>query len=135
MRIEINEKLKSRVENLAHKYGLGLVLLFGSQAKGEARKDSDVDIAILAPKKLPEQDMVYLNFEFTNILPTDRVDLVDIHGAPPLLMKQIADSAKVIYQRTSQEYPNFLVYTDRLYAEAKPLFDMRRARIIQNINS
>jgi len=137
MQIGINEKLKGRVEKLAHKYGLSLVLIFGSQAREETKRESDIDIAILASKKLSEKDMVYLNFEFTNILPIDRVDLVDIHGAPPLLMKQIADSAKVVYQKTSGEYPGFLIYADRLYREARPLFDLRRARIfstVKNIN-
>ena len=135
MQIEINEKLKERVAKLSQKYWLRLVLLFGSQAKGEARKNSDIVIAILAEKRFPEEVMIYLNFEFTNILPIDKVDLVDIHGAPPLLMKQIFDSAKIIYQKTPDEYPKFLIYAMRLYKEAKPLFDLRRERInsiIQN---
>lgn len=137
MQVEINEKLKERVAKLAEKYGLRLVLLFGSQAKREARKDSDIDIAILAPRRLLEQDMIYLNYEFTNIFPIDKIDLVDLHGAPPLLMKQISDSTEIIYSMNSYDFINFQIYAARLYAEAQPLFDLRRKRIssiIQNIN-
>lgn len=136
MQVEINEKLKSRVAQLAEKYGLRLVLLFGSQAKGEAKKGSDIDIAILAPRRLSEQDMMYLNYEFTNILPIDKIDLVDLHGAPPLLMKQIADSAKILYSINYYDFPAFQIYASRLYAEARSLFDLRRRRIssiIRNI--
>lgn len=137
MQIQIDEKLKDRVSKLADKYGLRLVLLFGSQARGEAKKGSDIDIAILAPKRLTEEEIIYLNYEFTNILPIDRVDLVDLHGAPPLLMKQIADSAEIIYNINSYDFQNFQIYAAKLYAEARPLFDLRRERInskIQNVH-
>ena len=38
-------KLKSKAAKLADKYGLDMILLFGSRADGTATKRSDVDIA------------------------------------------------------------------------------------------
>ena len=40
------EQIKERIEPVALKYGLPAVYLFGSNAKGEATEDSDVDILI-----------------------------------------------------------------------------------------
>ena len=39
---------KSRLKRVSHSYHLDLIVLFGSQAKGRARADSDLDVAVRA---------------------------------------------------------------------------------------
>ena len=42
------DKIKPQIKELAEKYGLKLVMLFGSQASGKTHKESDVDFAFTA---------------------------------------------------------------------------------------
>src|SRR3989304_4410466 len=41
------EDIKLKIANLAEKYNLTLVILYGSQASGEVRKESDIDVKSL----------------------------------------------------------------------------------------
>ncbi|MDK2464361.1 MAG: nucleotidyltransferase domain-containing protein [Candidatus Korarchaeota archaeon] len=41
------EALRAAIEELAHLYRIRLAVLFGSLARGEANKLSDVDLAVL----------------------------------------------------------------------------------------
>lgn len=129
LQIEVNEKLLSKVKELALRENLKMVLLFGSRATGTAKAESDIDFALSAGHALSEKDMLRFNHLFSEIASFDKVDMVDIMKAPPLLMKKIADSAKILYQKTSYEFPNFYIYALRRYYEAKSLFDLRRKQL------
>jgi predicted nucleotidyltransferase len=51
MKEEILKKLKELKPSLYEKYGIENFAIFGSVAKGEENKDSDIDIAILKAKR------------------------------------------------------------------------------------
>ncbi len=129
MQVEIDDTLLNKIKELAIKENLTMVLLFGSQVTGTAKADSDLDFAVSAGHVLSDKKMLDLNYIFSTVSSIDKVDVVDITKAPPLLMKQIADSAKVLYQKTPHEFPNFQIYALRRYIEAKSLFDLRRKRL------
>ncbi len=135
MQIEINEKLKSGVEKLAHKYGLRLVLLFGSQATGQTHKESDIDVAYLPEKSLDFNQECYLNYEFTNIFRQDRVDTVDIKKASPLLMYAVFDHPQILFQADDKIFSIYQAYAFKKYIEAKPIFEERSRRLQKYINN
>lgn len=134
MQVEINEKLKDRVAKLAEKYGLRLVLLFGSQARGETHKESDMDIAYLSGKPLDFNQECYLNFEFTTIFHQDRVDTVDIKKSNPLLMYAIFDCPKILFQADDIIFSNYQAYAFKKYIEATPIFQERARRVREYVN-
>jgi len=82
--MQIDEKQKNKIKEVAEKYHLNLVLLFGSRATGRTHKESDFDVAYLPQKNLNYDDEIDINFQFTNIFRHDRVDTVDMRKAPPL---------------------------------------------------
>lgn len=59
---KINKSIKDYVEVLKKDIPIQRVVIYGSYAKGKAKKDSDIDLAIISPKfgKNPQEDGKYL---------------------------------------------------------------------------
>ena len=110
-------------------FNLSLLLLFGSQATGEAKRQSDIDFAFFSKEELTPKEDVLLNTRLCRLSKTDRVDTVNLRRAHPLLLKKILDSSKVLYQSSPVEFSKFEVLTLQKYREATPLFKMRRERL------
>lgn len=49
----VDERVREMVRRLVEAVGPDRVIMFGSRARGEAGKDSDVDLMIVAPSDLP----------------------------------------------------------------------------------
>lgn len=120
------KKAKDQIEALAKKYGLELLLLFGSRAgkKEYLYQESDFDIAYLSRKNLSLEEEIKLDCDLMPIFKSDRVDLTNLKRANPLLMKQIFDKHQVVYCRNQEVYSTYQVYAIRKYIEAKPIFDL-----------
>lgn len=128
--MEISEKQLNKIEGIAKKYRLKLVLLFGSRVDGKmVHAESDYDIAYLPEKSFDFEKECYLNFEFTNAMPSDNVDTVDLRKAPPLLMKHIINRYQILYEEERNIFNEFEVYAIKRYFEAKPLFKMNEISI------
>lgn len=68
------------------------VWVFGSRAKGNAKKFSDLDLVIDAGKSLPGQTMTNLAFDFEESDLPYRVDIVDWNTISDNFKKIIIDS-------------------------------------------
>ncbi|SIS99469.1 MAG: nucleotidyltransferase domain-containing protein [Thalassolituus maritimus] len=76
--------------------GLRLLYLFGSQASGDARSDSDWDIAFLADGDLDNVSRWHIAEELAAELGQD-VDLVDLKEASTVLKMQIVQKGRLLY--------------------------------------
>lgn len=76
--------------------GLRLLYLFGSQASGDARSDSDWDIAFLADGNLDNVSRWHIAEELAVELGQD-VDLVDLKEASTVLKMQIVQNGRLLY--------------------------------------
>ncbi|MDN3554223.1 nucleotidyltransferase domain-containing protein [Halomonas almeriensis] len=68
--------------------GLQAVYLFGSQANGSSRLDSDVDLAVLLPRPLEAERRWEVAQTLASRLGRD-VDLVDLRGASTVMQHQV----------------------------------------------
>ncbi len=88
-----------------------LAYLFGSVARGEEGKLSDVDVAVLLDDSLDKKEKFYLQLELisgiTEILKTDEVDLVVINDAPLSLNYEIIKANCPIFVRDEAEKIDF----------------------------
>ena len=84
--MEISEKQKHKIGDLAKKYQLKLILLFGSRATGKIHKESDYDVAYLPSGNLSYDQEIDINLQFIGIFSYDRIDTVDLRKASPLLL-------------------------------------------------
>ncbi len=75
---QINKEAKEIAEIVAKKYKPEKIILFGSVARGEIRKDSDIDLCIIKKTKLPFRKRICKIY--------DLIDNVDSeHGVEPVI--------------------------------------------------
>ena len=114
---------------MAQKYQLKLVVLFGSQVSGKTHQESDIDIGFLPKKELSFKKEIQLTSKFIEIF-GEKVDVTNLRKASPLLLKEVAENACVLYQQ-KDEFDRFQLYALQRYAEAKPIFEMHQKAIKQ----
>lgn len=119
-------KQKQQINQLAEKYHLKMILLFGSRVKNKINKESDIDIAVLPEKKLTFNSEIMINYELTQILRSEKIDLVNLQKAPPLLMKEIIENNEMLYEISPGIYDRFELYVLQRNAEAKPLYQIHK---------
>ena len=75
-----------------------LFILFGSQSKGHTGASSDFDIGVVAEKPLSLEEKNKLSEEIAKefAFPEDKIDLVDLNEASPLLQMEAAKSGKLL---------------------------------------
>ncbi len=105
---------------------LELVIRFGSTARGRQRADSDVDIAVRSDRTLTlaEQSEVGAYLAARYAVPEDRIDLVDLRAASPLLSHEIAENGELL-EGHPDAFVRFRVEAWKVYQDTARL---RRAR-------
>jgi predicted nucleotidyltransferase len=93
-----------------------LVVLFGSVARGRARRDSDLDVAVRADEPA---DLDALYVLLAPRLASSRVDLVDLRRAGPLLAFQVAQRGQVLYERDPGAFRTFQSLASRRYVDTE----------------
>jgi predicted nucleotidyltransferase len=82
---------------LSGRTGLRFAFLFGSVARGQSGPLSDVDIAVHHDPAAP--DLLALQAALAEALDTDRLDLVELNGAGPLLRHRVLrDGVAILIQ-------------------------------------
>lgn len=72
------------------------ILLFGSWARGDALKTSDLDIGILGKKKVPWPIMVKILEEVEEIPTLRKIDIVDLNATEKKFKNNVLKHAKIL---------------------------------------
>jgi uncharacterized protein len=108
---------------LARGPALRLAVVFGSTARGSARANSDVDLAILpADPSLSLREELELQVRLERALERS-VDLVRLDGATPALRWRVARDGIVVQATPPYEAPRFLASAASEHDELAPLFE------------
>ena len=94
---------------------LQLLVLFGSVAKGRGRAGSDVDLGVQCDDAA---DLDALHLTIVPRLGTDRVDIVDLRRAAPLLVFEVARTGRPLVERRPGAFREFQSLASRRYADA-----------------
>ncbi|AVX20017.1 MULTISPECIES: nucleotidyltransferase domain-containing protein [Carboxydocella] len=110
------------------------VWLFGSRARGEAREDSDWDLALLFKQPYPGlQEKMSLIADVTGILKTDKVDIVFLHDAPLVLQKEIVYDGKVIFETDWDFRTDFEEMVVRRWLDFEPVWQQMTRDLLENL--
>ena len=70
--------------------------VFGSQAQGSPRPDSDLDLAVLAPGYIDPALLWSLSNEIANLV-NGEVDLLDLRAASTVMQYQVISTGKAVW--------------------------------------
>jgi predicted nucleotidyltransferase len=118
---------------LIKKYDINLLLTFGSYQTERFTKDSDIDLAYLAKRNFgPEEELQLLN-DFILLYRRDRIDLVNLEKASPLLMYETATHGRVLYEE-NDSFLRFKLKASARYADTEHLRRMRRSYLNEELS-
>lgn len=121
-------RIEQALTSLFLRPNLQLVILFGSTAKDLTHRNSDIDLAFLFDGPA---DVLDLTNEVAGLLGTDRVDVIDLRRASPLLGHAAATEGRLIYERVAGSFQVFRSLAFRRYVDTKKLRDAR-AGVVRN---
>jgi predicted nucleotidyltransferase len=75
--------------------GLDALFVYGSEAADRARADSDLDLAVRAPRPVEPADLLEIRAELSRQLGRE-VDLVDLAAASPILAMQVVRKGRLV---------------------------------------
>lgn len=91
------ETIKKQIVSILKRQGVVKAALFGSCARDEARKNSDIDLLIKLKKGKTLFDIVRLKSDLEERL-SRKVDLVEYDAMRPILRDIILSEQKLIYE-------------------------------------
>jgi predicted nucleotidyltransferase len=103
-----------------------LVVLFGSAATGRTSARSDVDVAVRTTGPADLDDVYRV---LAPRVGSDRLDLVDLRRASPLLMMQVARHGRVLFERRPGAFRQFQALASRRYCDTAKLRRAQRRAI------
>ncbi|EKD33534.1 MAG: Nucleotidyltransferase [uncultured bacterium] len=93
------ESIKKKIVPILKRRGVLKAAIFGSVARGEMKKNSDIDILIKYGDDKSLLDLVRLELELEKLL-GKKVDLLTYNSIHPLLSQTILKDQKVIYEKS-----------------------------------
>ena len=119
------EKIKIIKDYFLKQPSVLAVYLYGSQATGLAKKDSDIDLAILFDeKKGPDTFALRGQFdiELESLLSID-VDIQDLSDCHLSFAHRVLAEGKLLYKKEGVDLTDFQVRTVQKYFDLKPTLD------------
>lgn len=126
------DQLKEKLAPLHTHADIQLIILFGSAVKGARHRQSDLDLAILGKEPL---DIVDLTNRVMVLLGTDRVDVVDLRRASPLLAMEVVRGGRLIYEQYAGQYVAFCSLAHRRYVDTAKLRAAQREVITRFLHT
>lgn len=114
------------MQKIAKKYGIKLILMFGSQVDKKIHKMSDIDIGVLLEKsKLDLDKHLFLLNDFQKLFPGKKIDLAIINDADPLFLKKILENCRLLFGR-EKDLSKLKLYSFHQFCDYQKYFDLEK---------
>lgn len=105
---------------------VGLCVLFGSHARGQARPDSDIDLAIWSSRPLEASELLRWRVELTRVIERDVQIVLVTDDLDPVLGMQVAKEGVCLFESRAGLWLEKRVRLWQSYQDALPF--LRAAR-------
>jgi predicted nucleotidyltransferase len=126
--------LQRAIEFLDERFGLDTLWLYGSEAQGMAREDSDVDLGALFRRRLTALEIFETRAELAEILHRE-IDLVDLDQASPILCMQVLRYGRLLVDRNPKRRHAFFSKTVSMYEDVKIIRREAEQRLYERVRS
>lgn len=129
LEMRLGEYFAARAEVIA-------AYLFGSQAKGKATADSDIDIAfLLSPDFDLQEHFMYRIERMVELEQLCRrsVDVVILNQAAPILRNQVLRYGRLVYERDHRQRVAFEVRSRQAYYDLQPMLKLLQRALVRQI--
>jgi predicted nucleotidyltransferase len=125
--MEIN---KENIEQYAIEHGIKFLVLFGSQAMGTVREESDYDVAVLTTKKGNIADFnnyIELLHFLSDLfgIPDNKIDLTNLNKVNTFHRYEVISSGILLYG-DEDEYAAHKAFAFKEYIDSQPLFALEK---------
>ena len=110
---------------MATRLGLQLVVQFGSTTKGRIHAHSDVDIGVLLDHYPSFDELGQLESVLKPLAGERPLDLAILNHADPLFLKQVSESARLVYGSPTR-FHEFRAYAYRRYQDHRRYLALER---------
>lgn len=121
------EKLDYIVKGLSKLPFVQAVILFGSQVKGNSRKDSDIDIAVLTKEINSSIEAKILGFS------SEEFDISIFYKLPLIIQFRVIKDGKIIFIRDKDYYHDIKYEVIRRYLDFSYFINNFYRRVIKNV--
>ena len=118
------EFYKNKLNSLAKKHGIKMILLFGSRAQGNSRQDSDLDLGILFTDVPLE--LAPIISDLITIFKNYSIDLAVLNHSDPVLKFEIIANYKILYCSDPEIFINFYLNTIKQYNDVQKLLKLEK---------
>lgn len=125
---------KNLLQKVLQEYELDFIVLFGSFARGQIKKISDVDIAIKKEDKINLEEYSEIQSKLAKIfnVKDTKIGLVEILHLSPVLMWQIAKYGQLL-AGNPLKFKKFQIYALKKYLDTKKFRNLTKRYIFQNL--
>ncbi len=113
------------MEKISHLQG---VYLFCSYASGDATEASDLDLAVLAQKKIDSSQLGEISYQLAKLLQINQVDLIDLKAVNTIFQEEILKTGQRI---ATLEYFACEIYEDYIYCKAMEFKEWRKSWVAE----
>lgn len=122
-----NEKLESIIKDISKLSYVKAIFIFGSFVKGNATKDSDIDIAVLTNK-------IDSNKKFEIMGYGSKLFDISVFSRLPLIIQfRVLKEGKLIFSRNQKDIYNLKVEIFKRYLDYSSFINNFYRRIIKNV--
>lgn len=132
---EGHAEAESGLRELAQRFGVRLILQFGSTVTGATHDRSDLDLAVqFDTPHVSFQTVMEMQEALQARFPGSKIDLAILNLADPLFLKKIVESCRILFG-IPQDFARLRLHAFKAYQDFRPYLELERRHVARRLSS